>query len=382
MTARERMRVAIAGGKPDRVPIAMVADFDFYCQAAGRPLWEFEYGDNESRAAIQRAARRRFPDNDFVYCWTGVSHQAAASRRVVMEEGQPFVEWLASGARTPITPRPTAAVWHDRPGEGVTSQSGYKEPITKESEIARALGPTPSAQSLVKAGYYDPLAYLRRDLGDNAYLSVSAHAIVPNSIDALGGFERGLIAMHDNPRLARTVVEQMALRRSAVIEAGAMQGADGAWIGGYLEGADLISPALWREVALPGHRIQVERARACGLQTLFWFLGDCMPLLEDLVELGIDALVVEQDRRGYSSDPAEIRRRVGTSLCVFGWNWELDFIHDRRERITHEVERQIRAAGAYGAFVMGTTYMTSEVSLEALDHFCAEVVRVSREVGY
>ncbi len=42
MTARERMRTAIAGGKPDRVPIAMVADFDFYCKTAGRPLWEFE----------------------------------------------------------------------------------------------------------------------------------------------------------------------------------------------------------------------------------------------------------------------------------------------------------------------------------------------------
>jgi hypothetical protein len=69
-------------------------------------------------------------------------------------------------------------------------------------------------------------------------------------------------------------------------------------------------------------------------------------------------------------------------MCVFGWNWELDFIHDRREGITREVERQIREAGADGAFVMGTTYMTSEVALEALDHFCAEVVRVSREVGY
>jgi len=382
MTARERMRTAIAGGKPDRVPIAMVADFDFYCQAAGRPLWEFEHGDNAARAAIQRDAHLRFPDNDFVYCWTGVSHATAASRRVVMEDGQPFLERTETGERTPITPRPTAAVWSDPHAHIATSQSPREETVTCEADIARILGPLPSVEALLEQGLYDPLTYLRRDLGDNAYLSVSAHAIFPAAIDLLGGFERGMLALVEWPGLVRSAVEQMALRRSVVIEAGARQGADAAWIGGYLEGADLVSPAVWRRVALPGHRIQVERARACGLQTLFWFLGDCLPLLDDLVELGIDALVVEQDRRGYSSDPAEIRRRVGKNLCVFGWNWELDFIHDRRESITREVERQIRGAGAEGAFVMGTTYMTSEVSLGALDHFCAEVVRVSREVGY
>ena len=84
MTARERMRTALDRGKPDRVPIAMVAEFDFYCKAAGRPMWEFEYGDNAARAAIQRDAHLRFPDNDFICCWAGIDRETAASRRVVM----------------------------------------------------------------------------------------------------------------------------------------------------------------------------------------------------------------------------------------------------------------------------------------------------------
>ena len=52
------------------------------------------------------------------------------------------------------------------------------------------------------------------------------------------------------------------------------------------------------------------------------------------------------------------------------------------QNIAREVERQIHGAGADGAFVMGTTYMTSEVQLEAVDYFCQEVVRVSREAGH
>jgi hypothetical protein len=50
--------------------------------------------------------------------------------------------------------------------------------------------------------------------------------------------------------------------------------------------------------------------------------------------------------------------------------------------LTRAVEEQIRSTGQDGSFIMGTTYMTSEVALGAVDHFCREVVRVSREEGY
>jgi len=125
-----------------------------------------------------------------------------------------------------------------------------------------------------------------------------------------------------------------------------------------------------------------DAAHEHGLQVLFWFLGDCMPLLRDLADLGIDGLVLEQSRRAYSSDPARVRQEVGTAFCVYGWVWEMDLIRDNRESITREVETQIRAAGTDGGFVMGTPWMTSEVQLSAVDHLCREVLRVSREVGY
>lgn len=381
MTSRERMRRTVAREKADRIPVAMVADFDFYCKAAGRALWEYEYGDNAARAEIHKQAHLRFPESDFIYCWTGVSRKTAASRRVVMVDGQPFLEWTQTGEREPIRMRTTAAVWHAGSAAKSTSQSAYAEFIACEADIDRILGPVPTPESLLEAGIYEPIELLRRDLGDRAYISVAAHAIVPATIEALGGFERGMLAMHENPSLVRKVVEAMAIRRSVPIMAAAQQGVDCAWIGGYLEGADMISPKIWREIAFTGHQYQVNIARQCGLQTMFWFLGDCMPLLDYFVELGIDALVIEQDRRGYSSDPVEIRKRIGNDLCITGWNWELDFINNRRENITRELERQIHGAGTDGAFIAGTTYMTSEVELGAVEHYCREVVRLSPKHG-
>jgi uroporphyrinogen-III decarboxylase len=381
MTARERMRTALDRGKPDRVPIAMVGDSDFHCQAAGRPLWEFLYGCNAARADIQREALLRFPDNDFICCWTGIDHGTAASRRVVVENEKAYLEDVATGRRSPMELRSTAVEWgvtdHRR-----TSDSAWPNPVTRKANIERLLGPVPTAQEIADRGILDPIRLLRDDLGDSAYLAAPAHGVFPETVDAVGGFEQGMVLLREDPGLVRSVMERLAHRRSAGLAVAAQNGADAAWLGGYLEGADLIDPAVWREVVLPGHQTQVAAAREHGLQVLFWFLGDCIPLLGDLLDLGIDGLVIEQGRRGYSSDPVEVRRRVGGDMCVYGWNWELDFLNDKRDSITREVERQISGAGTDGAFVMGTTYMTSEAKLEAVDHFCEEVVRVSGEAGY
>lgn len=124
--------------------------------------------------------------------------------------------------------------------------------------------------------------------------------------------------------------------------------------------------------------LMVEEAKRHGLKVLFWFLGDCIPLLEDIVGLGVDGLVVEQPRRGYSTDPGEVRRIVGKRICVYGWSPELAMIKGDREAISRTIEKQIQDAGLDGAFVMGSMYLTSEVSCETVDFFCDEVARVSR----
>jgi hypothetical protein len=385
MTPRERMRVALGRGKPHHVPIAMVADSDFIAKAAGRPLWELEHGDLETKAAIARDAHLRFPDNSFMLAGANTDRETMASRRIVYEDGKPLLEMTETGERHPLHDRPTAAEWWDETRKGPehsTSRSGWAHPVESEADIQRVLGEPQTVEWLLQHGCYDVLKRTREHLGDAVYIGVAGHGVFPGAIDIMGGFDRGMLALAERPHVFRALIEELAHRRNANVACGAATGADAAWLGGYLEGADLISPKVWREVVLPGHRIQVEFARKLGVQVLFWFLGDAMPLLGDIADLGIDGLVIEQPRRGYSSDPLQVKREVGDAFCVYGWNWELDFIRDNREGITREVERQIRDAGTEGAFIMGTTYLTAEASLDAIDHFCREVIRVSGEVGY
>jgi len=382
MNNRERMRIAVAGGKADHVPIAMVADADFIAKAAGRPLWQLRYGDLEDSVALAASAHRRFPHNSFVLVAAGADRKTREAHRLIVEEGMAYLERLDTGERTAIRIDAPAGDWDAERRRGITSESGWAHPPKREADIAAQLGPLPSAQDILDSGAYDAVVLLREMLGDEAYLGIVAHGVFPAAIDIMGGFERGMVALNENPHLFRSLLETLARRKTPVMEVGAKIGVDAAWLGGYLEGADLISPKVWREVVLPAHRIQASAAREHGLQTLFWFLGDAMPLLGDIAELGIDALVLEQPRRGYSSDPVEVRRQIGDAFCVYGWNWELDFINDNRPRITSEIERQIRGAGRNGSFIMGTTLLTGEAQLDTIDYFCEEVIRVSHNVGY
>lgn len=370
------MHLVLEGGKADRIPVALVTDSDYQCQAAGCDHREFRHGTNQERAEIQRRFWLRHQDNDCLLCWSGLSRRRARQHKLTREGNGYFLTDATTGEKSEVEAWQTAANPHRGP-----SSSGNATPITCEQDIPTVMGPRPTAQQLLDAGVCDTLEALTDTLGDRAFLAFPAHGVFPGTVDYLGGFERAMEAVVAQPRLVAAVVEEIAWRCVARIQAAATFGPDAIWQSAYLEGADLISPAAWRELVLPGHRIMVREAKRLGLKVLFWFLGDCMPLLEDIVQLGVDALVVEQPRRGYSSDPGEIRRVVGQRLCVYGWSPELPMINGDKAAIARAVESQIRAAGLDGGFVMGSTYLTNEVACETVDYFASEVARLSREIA-
>jgi len=372
-SAKERMRRVLERGKADRVPIALMSDFDYQAKAAAIDQREFMYGDNEARAEIQRRFWLRHEANDFLMSWSGVDPESAKSRRITRDGGRFLVTDTNTGKTQDIKKWKTAA----NPDRGLTS-AGAADPITCEADIERLFGPRPTVEQILASGKYEQLRLLTEQIGDRAFIALPAGGVFPMTIHYLGGFERAMETLATDPSLVAAIAEELGYRNAALIRAAARYHPDASWQSAYLEGADLISPEHWRELVMPGHRVMVEEAKRHGLKVLSWFLGDCMPLLEDIVGLGIDGLVVEQPRRGYSTDPGEIRRVVGKRICVYGWSPESAMIKGDREAITRTVENQISDAGMDGAFVMGSTYLTSEVSCETVDFFCDEVARVSR----
>ena len=373
MNATERARAAIMAERPDRVPIAVSADWSYVAKAAGVSLPEFIFGDNHARAQAAIATFRRHRGTDVLFCPVGVSEAFVRSHRVRRQGGRVLVTDESTGETLPIEQR-----YERERVKHASSTIAAERPIVQEGDIEEALGPLPTAAEVLATGIHDAEPLIAVELGDEAFLVRRAGHPTERLVYHLGGFSRTMEMIATDPDLVAEVFARIATQKAIEnISTAVDNGVHAVRITASMEGADMISPDHWRRIMLPGYRIMIDRARAAGLAVLMWFLGDCMPILRDLVGLGLDGLWIEQPRRGYNADPGEIRQAVGDRFCITGWTDELEMIHDDRPAIARRVRDQIERAGAGGAFLMSTSHLVDDVSCETVDFWCREVLKQS-----
>lgn len=74
----------------------------------------------------------------------------------------------------------------------------------------------------------------------------------------------------------------------------------------------IISPDLWRDFFAPRYRKQFELCHALGLDVYFHSCGDYLPIVGDLIELGVDLLNVSQPN---AYDLGELGDRYRGRVC-------------------------------------------------------------------
>ena len=258
---------------------------------------------------------------------------------------------------------------------GLVMAESDKTVVQSLEDIDRHMPPVLSSADFIAQGYTDLTRAMIATIGQDTFIATGYFGLFPDARYSLGGFEPAMLALASDTALVEAILDRHLARYVEEIEAYAQVGADGMWMRAYYEGADLISPATWRRVLYPRHKAFCEACHRIGTRAILWFLGNCLPLSEDIAAAGYDLLYVEQGRRGYSCDPTEIRKRVGNDLCITGWTWEHDMIRDDRGAISVTVRDQIESAGRDGAFIYGTTFLTAEVSSDTVDFMCREIDR-------
>ena len=380
MLPKERVQIALEGGKPDRVPFLLECDYDYMAKAAGREPWEYIHADSLEQARIHEAFYQRHP-SDLWKCWGGPSKSRLNRQQIIRDEKGVFCVDTETGQRFEIDRRGDLLDENGRPaGAGQTwlAVRSYPRPVETEDDIIELLGPAPAPEHWIEDGFLSNLEYLLPRYGQTNFLAFPLNTIFADALDLFGGFEEGLIALHTKRELIHKALEAIVEWKVSRLRAGASLGAPGAWMIEYAAGADIISPDTYREFVFPYEREVVEEAHRLGLKVYLWYLGHVMPLVPDIGRLGVDALFPEQGRKGYQVDIVEMRRELGDKTCLIGFNYELDLIHGNREALAREIKRQIQGAGRHGAFIMGTTIVTEEVPLEHMDYYIETVHRLGR----
>jgi uroporphyrinogen-III decarboxylase len=142
------------------------------------------------------------------------------------------------------------------------------------------------------------------------------------------------------PELVRYACDRYlsyCLRR---VQQSACLGAAGIWIEDCM--TDMISPAAFAELNLPCLRAIVNAIRSLGMHSIHYYCGDPQDRMDLLLSTGADALALEESKKGFRIDIADVAEFVQGRCALFG---NLDAIHllpdaneaDLRDEITRQV---------------------------------------------
>lgn len=353
MNAKERVATVLAGGIPDRVPLAdWSVDHDTVERLIGRPTYL------RNKAACTRAF------------WEG---RHAEVQRSWIEDTIALHRALPLDIVTF-----TMASWHipDPTGDPPPRQTAED---TWEDGRGRIFRFTPAADDILCI--HDPaparqwsVADFPADPGPGGRPNAASQAVVDAIISELGnekyiagpfGGEVGMVLPGGYAEGCALLAEAPEVIEAAVAHALACCERDDAWIhpgqDAVLWGHDFghktgtfCSPRMFRRFYKEANRRRVERLHARGLAVLKHCCGNVRAILDDFVDIGYDAYQSIQPTAGM--DIVEVKRAYGDRLTLWGGVAVEHLISGTPEQVRGDVARAMAACKPGGRFILGASH--------------------------
>ena len=188
---------------------------------------------------------------------------------------------------------------------------------------------------------------------ERGLLTVGYYGMVGDAACWLAGMKELMMLSVDNPRFVRrllAVIEQWnRMRMMPVLE----EGVDLFVRRGWYENADFWAPAQYREFILPSLQRDVELAHRAGAK--FGYLISCasMPLLDMLIEAGVDVLMGVDPAQDRTMDLRELKARTVGKMCLWGGVCGYLTIEcGMPEQVREQVRRSIATLAPGGGFIL------------------------------
>ncbi|MCL4385737.1 MAG: hypothetical protein M1479_04360 [Actinobacteria bacterium] len=135
-------------------------------------------------------------------------------------------------------------------------------------------------------------------------------------------------------------------------------GADIIWLGDDLGGQNtmLMSPEIFRKVLKPkmAKIINIFKRRNKDIKIAFHTDGYVIPIIDDLIEVGVDILNPIQPE---SMNPYEIKKRWNKNLCLWGSiSVQSTFPFGTKKEIIENIKERLKFIGPGGGFIIGPTH--------------------------
>ena len=356
MKPRERVIAALAREIPDRVPTGENAvDGYLVDRILGREVL-YNKGWEEMTAL-----------------WSGRREEIVRDYGEVHAELPVALEWdyvrvpVVPPARDYAPPRMTGEYsWIDDEGFEVHFRPEAGNIVTKSTwpELAVDDLPDPDAPYVVDASQLEAIRYVVDSIGDSHF--VIGRTPVDGSFpwQETVGMESFLVKMVTDEAFVERAVSCWVRRSIAWIDAFFDAGVDAVMTtDDYSDNrGPIMGPELFRKYVLPGIERQSRAVHARGGYFVKHTDGNLWAVLDDLVEIGIDAWHGIQ--RNIGMDLGELSRRYGDRLCLFGGVNTETMITGTPADVRDEVRTAIAATGGRGHVVTCSNVVPPGASLE------------------
>jgi hypothetical protein len=165
----------------------------------------------------------------------------------------------------------------------------------------------------------------------------------------LCGFENLMLLEHDRPAFVEGLLEMIHVwnqRRMAVVLSGRV---DIFIYRAWYEGCDFVNPKVYRQAILPRLRSDVALAHEHGAMFGYICSSGILPLLDDFLEAGIDALIGIDPVQGTHTDLAALKKKTTGRICLWGGvSGAVTVEMGQKEEIRAAVRQAIETLGTEG----------------------------------
>lgn len=194
----------------------------------------------------------------------------------------------------------------------------------------------------------------------------------------LWGFEGMMLMIAERPGLVRHACRRLLAHRVGAVRQAAALGAAGVWIEECM--TDMISPAAFAALNVPSLRKLIDEIRRSGMKSIYYYCGDPAGKWEHILPLGMDALSLEEGKKGFAIEIEEAARLVSGRCALLGNLDAVGVLQNGSDgQLRAEIARQIAAGRENGGrFVMSLgSPVTPATPPQRVRQYC----RLARELG-
>lgn len=219
-------------------------------------------------------------------------------------------------------------------------------------EALRYLLAPPTGEDI--AGFREHARRVQTLAAERDLLTVGTYSTVGDLAAWLGGLQELAMLTVDAPDFLQQFLDVIEEWNRCCVDLALEEGVDLLLRRAWYENANFWSPSSYRRFLLPGLQQDVEMAHQAGAKFGLRMSCASMPLLETVMEAGVDVLMGVDPAQDRMMDLSALKRQVAGRMCVWGGVCGYLTVEcGTPDDIAAEVRQAISVLAPGGGFILG-----------------------------